>query len=180
MALKPTIFKFRIALSDLNRDYYTTLNLTLAQHPSETIERMMVRVLAFCLNTYNGQEQLVFSKGLSSIDEPDIWQKTLDDKIIKWIEVGEPAVERIKKATRLAEEVKVYCFNSKQDVWWAQSQKKFHLLPVSVFAFDWESVLSLSNLVTRTMDMSINISDDSIYVSAEQDSCEVKITTLKE
>ena len=75
MALKPTIYKFRISLSDLNRDYYDTLNLTIAQHPSETMERMLIRFLAYCLNT---QERLTFSKGLSSPEEPDIWAQSLD------------------------------------------------------------------------------------------------------
>ena len=78
MALKPTIYKFRISLSDLNRNYYDSLNLTIAQHPSEKIERMMVRVLAYCINA---QENLTFTKGLSEIDEPDIWVRTLDDQI---------------------------------------------------------------------------------------------------
>ena len=104
MALKPTIYKLKIALSDINRNYYDTLNLTIAQHPSETLERMMVRVLAFCINA---QENLVFTKGLSAVEEPDIWARTLDDKISLWIELGEPAVDRIKKATRLAPAVKI-------------------------------------------------------------------------
>ena len=183
MALKPTIFKIRISLSDFNHDYYDALNLTLAQHPSETIERMMVRVLAYCLNAHEDhdkQEQLVFTKGLSSIDEPDIWLKTLDNQIIKWIEVGEPASDRVKKATHLSKVVKIYCFNSKADVWWSQSQRKLNVLDVSVYAFDWESVVDLSKLVSRTMDVSINISDDSVYVAAEQGECELKLTTLKE
>ena len=120
MAIKPTIYKFRIALSDLDNNNYDTLNLTLAQHPSETLERMMTRVLAFCMNT---QEHLSFTKGLSDIDQPDIWARTLDDQIFLWIDVGEPSFDRIKKSTRLARNVKVYCFNSKADVWWKQSQK---------------------------------------------------------
>lgn len=180
MALKPTIFKFRIALSDLNQDYYDTLNLTLAQHPSETIERMLVRVLAYCLNAHIGKDQLVFTRGLSSIEEPDIWFKTLDDQIIEWIEIGEPTVDRIKKATRLSEKVKIYCFNSKVDVWWSQSKKKMDMLPVTVFSFDWESIVSLARLVNRTMDVSVNISDDTLYIAAEQGGFELKLTTLKE
>ncbi len=103
MALKPTIYKFNISLSDINRNYYDTLNLTVAQHPSENPERMMARVLAFCLNA---QELLVFTKGLSEPDVPDIWVRTLDDQVALWIDVGEPAVERIKKATRLAKSVR--------------------------------------------------------------------------
>ncbi len=94
MALKPTIYKLNINLSDLDRDYYDTIDLTLAQHPSETLERMMARVVAFCINA---EEHLKFTKGLSEIEEPDIWARTLDDQIALWIDVGEPDVERIKK-----------------------------------------------------------------------------------
>ena len=99
MALKPTIYKLRISLSDINRNFYDALNLTIAQHPSETLERMMARILAFCINA---QEHLEFTKGLSAVDEPDIWVKSLDDQITLWIDVGEPAVDRIKKASRIS------------------------------------------------------------------------------
>lgn len=108
MALKPTIYKLKITLSDSDRNYYDTLNLTIAQHPSETLERMMARVLVFCLNA---QEYLVFTKGLSAVEEPDIWARTLDGRISLWIDVGEPAVDRIRKATRLSPAVMVYSFN---------------------------------------------------------------------
>jgi len=94
MALKPTIYKLKITLADTDRDYYDTLTLTVAQHPSETLERMMARVLAFCLNA---QEYLVFTKGLCAVEEPDIWARTLDDRLSLWIDVGEPTVDRIKK-----------------------------------------------------------------------------------
>ena len=97
VALKPTIYKFGISLSDLNRGHYETLNLTIAQHPSETVERMMVRVLAYCINA---NETLEFTKGVSAVDEPDLWHHTLDGQLSSWIDVGEPSVDRIKKATR--------------------------------------------------------------------------------
>lgn len=177
MALKPTIYKFRISLSDLNRNYYDSLNLTIAQHPSEKIERMMVRVLAYCINA---QENLTFTKGLSAIDEPDIWVRTLDDQISLWIDVGEPAVDRIKKVCRLAEEVKIYCFNSKADVWWSQSQQKVNQLKASVYKFDWENIQALAALVERTMDMSISITGDSAYIATESGECEVSWLALQE
>lgn len=79
MAIKPTIYKLKIALAGSDRDYYDTLNLIIAQHPSETRERMMARVLAFCLNA---QESLVFTKGLSAAEEPDIRARTLDDRLL--------------------------------------------------------------------------------------------------
>ena len=176
VALKPTIYKLKISLSDLNRHYYDTLSLTIAQHPSETLERMMVRVLAFCINA---EEYLVFTKGLSEAEEPDIWLRTLDDQLSVWIDVGEPAVDRIKKATHLAPTVKVYSFNSKSDVWWDQSQAQFTKLSASVFQFDWEQIQALARLVQRTMDISVTISDDSAHVAAELGECEVDWVTLQ-
>ena len=176
MALKPKIYKFRITLSDIDRNYYDTLNLTLAQHPSETLERMMVRVLAFCINA---QEQLAFTKGLCAVDEPDIWVRTLDDQITLWIDVGEPAVDRIKKATRLSPAVKVYSFNTKSDVWWDQGRAKFNELTVSIFQFQWERIQALAALVQRTMDLSITITGDSAYVAAESGECEVSWVPLQ-
>lgn len=177
MAIKPTIYKFRISLSDLNRNYYDSLNLTLAQHPSEKVERMMVRVLAYCLNA---QEDLTFTKGLSEIDEPDLWVRTLDDKTTLWIDVGEPSVDRIKKDCRLADEVKIYCFNSKADVWWNQSQQKISQLKARIYKFDWNEIQALTALVERTMDMSVSITGDSAYFATEQGECEVNWLALQE
>ena len=177
MALKPTIYKLKISLSDLNRNHYDTLNLTLAQHPSETVERMMVRVLAYCINA---QEHLVFAKGLNADDEPDIWARSLDDQISLWIDVGEPAVDRIKKASRLAPTLKIYCFNSKADVWWNQSQEKISQLKAAVYQFQWENIQALVALVQRTMEMSVTITGDSAYVATELGECEVSWVVLQE
>ncbi|MDH5299333.1 MAG: YaeQ family protein [Desulfobulbaceae bacterium] len=176
MALKPTIYKFKITVADTDRDYYDTLNLTIAQHPSETLERMMVRVLAFCLNA---QEYLVFTKGLCAVEEPDIRACTLDDRISLWIDVGEPAVERIKKATRLSQTVKVYSFNPKSDTWWDQSRAKFNELRASFYQFPWESIQALAALVKRTMTLSVTISGDTAYVAAENGECAVSWASLQ-
>ena len=177
MAIKPTIYKLNISLSDLNRNYYDTLNLTLAQHPSETIERMMVRVLAYCINA---EEHLAFAKGLNADDEPDIWARTLDDQIALWIDVGEPSVDRIKKASRQAQTLKIYCFNSKADVWWSQAQQKISRLKASVYRFQWEEIQSLAALVQRTMEISVTITGDSAYVATELGECEISWAVLQE
>jgi len=176
VAIKPTIYKFRISLSDLNRHYYDTLNLTVALHPSETIERMMVRVLAYCINA---QDQLTFTKGLSEVDEPDLWVRSYDENTTLWIDVGEPSVERIKKSCRLAENVKVYCFNSKADVWWKQFQGKIKQLQATIIKFDWQEIQSLACLVERTMDMSVSISGDSAYIAAQKGETEVNWQLLQ-
>ncbi|PCH60782.1 MAG: hypothetical protein COC19_05425 [SAR86 cluster bacterium] len=177
MALKPTIYKLRISLSDLNRDYYDTLNLTLAQHPSETEERMMVRVLAYCLNAQAG---LNFTKGLSAVDEPDIWAHSLDGNLELWVDVGEPAPERIKKARGVARQVSVYCFNSKATMWWQLNRPDFERLQVKVMQLDWGQVQHLASLLQRTMELSITISDDSAYVATALGEAEISFTTLQD
>jgi uncharacterized protein YaeQ len=176
MALKPTIYKFKIALTDLDRNYYDTLNLTIAQHPSETLERMMVRMLAFCINA---QESLTLTKGLSTAEEPDLWAHTPDGRIALWIDVGEPAPDRIKKATRIAQMVKVYSFNTKSNVWWMQEQAKFTPLTADIFQFPWPNIQALAKLVQRTMDISVTITEESAYVATESGECEVSWVVLK-
>jgi len=176
VALKPTIFKFKISLSDLNRNYYDTLNFTVAQHPSETPERMMMRVLAFCINA---QEHLAFTQGLSAVDEPDIWAHSLSGQLALWIEVGEPAVDRIKKATRLAQTVKVYSFNTKSNAWWAKASAQFIKFEADFYQFKWTEIEALALLLQRTMDLSITISGDSVYTAAELGECEVAWRVLQ-
>ena len=170
MALKPTIFKFAIALSVIDENQYLDLNLTVAQHPSETLERMMVRVLAYCLNLDDGLE---FTRGLSENDEPDLWQYSLDGRILQWIEVGEPATERLRKASYVAERVHVYSFNSKSEVWWRQSGSEIDATRIKVFRFDWDEICQLARLVQRTLQLSITVSGLSAFIAAESGSVEV-------
>ena len=175
MALKPTIYKFEISLSDMDRDCYESLSLTVAQHPSETTERMMVRVLARCLFHH---EHLTFTRGLSENDEPDLWQKSLDGRIERWIEVGEPSLDRLKKASRLAEEVVVISFNTRSDVWWRQLAEKLPAGTATVFNLHWGSVQTLAGLVERTGEMSVTINRPSLFVAAEGGEVELSLDTL--
>ena len=177
MAIKPTIYKFSIILSDLNRNYYDTLNLTVAQHPSESLERMMARVLALCINAEDG---IAFTRGLSDPDLPDIWLRSLDDQISLWIDVGEPAAERIKKAVRVCERLMIYSFNSKSAVWWQQSQAKFARLPVAVYQFDNAGIVTLASLVERGLQCSITITGNSAFVAADAGQCDVEWSVLQD
>lgn len=180
MALKPTIYKFKIALSDFNHDHYDSLQLTVAQHPSETIERMMARLMAFCLHTADDKQKLMtFTKGLSSIDEPDVWLKGLDEQLHLWIDVGEPSFERMKKACRLANKTLIYTFNSKSDVWWKQSESQLASLPVSVFQFDWDAIKTLSLHVSRTMDITLTITGQTIYIVIDDQQLELNWLKLQ-
>ena len=176
MAAKPTIYKLKIALTDLDREVYDTFNLTVALHPSETVERMMARVMAFC---FNAHEQLLFCKGLSDAEEPDLWQHNLDGTVALWIEVGEPVSTRIKKATRMAPTVKIYCFNNKATTWWDLNRDEISTLSASIHQFQWPQIQALARLADRTMDVSVTISDGSAYVAAEQGECEVAVQQLQ-
>ncbi len=102
MALKATIFKAELHIADMDRHHYGDHALTIARHPSETDERMMMRIVAFALNAH---EDLVFTKGLSTENEPDLWQKSLSDDIELWIDLGQPDDKRIRKACGRAQQV---------------------------------------------------------------------------
>lgn len=170
MAIKPTIYKFRIALTDLNRDIYDSLSLTVAKHPSENNLRMMARVLAYCLNT---EYPLQFTKGLSTIEEPDIWAKELDDSISLWIDVGEPDPDRVLKSSKQAKQVKVYSFNSKSDNWWQKNKDKLARTKASIIQFDADGIENVANIVERRMDISVMLSEQSIYVGTDTGSHQV-------
>ena len=176
MALKPTIYKLTIDLSDLDRSQYETLNLTVAQHPSESVERMMVRVLAYCIDAH---EQLEFTKGVSAIDQPDLWQHTLDGQLSLWVDVGEPSFDRIKKAVRSSKNVKIYSLNTKSDVWWGQLEEKLMNLDLWVYRLQWTDVQALAALVQRTMNFSVTITDNTAYVAAELGETEIGWQVLK-
>lgn len=177
MALKPTIYRFTVSLSDIDRNYYDELTLTVARHPSETAERMMVRLLAFCLNAH---EALEFTRGLSEKEEPDLWRHALDGTIEQWIEVGEPAAERLRKASRLGGRVLVYSFNSKPETWWQQTAGEIEGLPIDAYRFPWEGIQQLASLVERTMQMSVTISGGSIFIATGLGEIEVMLEPLGE
>ena len=122
MALKSTIFKAELSIADMDRHYYGDHNLTLARHPSETDERMMVRLVAFVLNAHTDLE---FTKGISTDDEPDLWLKGLSGEIELWIDLGQPDEKRIRQACGRAQQVLIYCYSGHgAEIWWSQIQGK--------------------------------------------------------
>ena len=97
MALKSTIFKAELEVSDLDRGHFAKHSLTLARHPSETDERMLVRLLAFALNAPADSDHgpLELAKDMWEPDEPALWHKNFSDEILHWVEVGQPAYEQL-------------------------------------------------------------------------------------
>ena len=122
MALKATVFKAILNIADMDRHYYADHHLTIARHPSENDERMMARLLAFALNA---SDSLEFTKGLSTDDEPDLWQRNPDDTLEHWIELGMPDEKRLRKACGLARHVTLYTYGARApQVWWESMKNK--------------------------------------------------------
>jgi uncharacterized protein YaeQ len=163
MALKSTIFKADCQITDIDRGYYQPHNLTIALHPSETEERMMVRLLAFLLNAH---EHLQFTKGLSTDEEPDLWQKSLTDDIELWVDIGMPDEKRIRKACSKADNVIIYSYGGQNNVWWKQLQAKLaRFNNLTVINLPKSATDQLLLMVKRTMQLQINLQDGQIWVS---------------
>ena len=177
MAEKATIYRANITLSDMDRNYYGDFSLTIALHPSETIERMMVRVLAFC---FCADEKLTFTRGLSSTDEPDIWLKHDDGRILQWIEVGQPAPDRLKKASGQSLAVKVFTYGRGMDMWWKTNAAAITALPkVSINYFASEELQALSALADKTMNLTVTITEKIAYVSSATDNVAVTLLDME-
>ena len=162
MALKPTIYKAQVELADSDRHCFETLALTLAKHPSETLERMLVRLLAYCLNCTRG---LDFTKGISTADEPDLWVHSDTGEIDHWIEVGQPEESRLRKACGRARQVSVYAFAKSAPTWWKLNGEAITALPrIQVWQFDWDEVQAAANLLDRTMRLSVSVVGGILYL----------------
>jgi uncharacterized protein YaeQ len=165
MALKSTIYKADLQISDMDRHYYQNHQLTIAKHPSETDERMMMRVLAFALHA---SESLAFGKGLSDVEEPDVWQKDLTGAIDLWIEVGLPDDKRILKACGRAERVIVYSYGTTADIWWKQMGSRVERAKsLSVIQIPPNVTAELEKLAQRTMQLQCTIDDGQIWIGSD-------------
>lgn len=165
MALKSTIFKVSVSIADMDRPYYGEHTLTLARHPSETDERMMVRLLAFLMFA---NERLEFGRGLSTDDEPALWQKDYTGVIERWIEVGLPDERALRKAAGRAAEVIVLVYGGKAaDIWWGKEGRALsRLANLRVFALDTEQSSALAALAERGMQLQCTIQDGQIWLTA--------------
>ena len=168
MALKATIFKAELQIADMDRGYYHEHALTIARHPSETDERMMLRVLAFALNA---SDALSFGKGLSTDDEPDLWQKDLTGAIELWIDVGQPDDRRIRRACGRARQVIVYSYGGQgAAIWWEQITGKLdRTRNLSVISVPPAASQALAKLAQRNMQLNCTIQDEQVWLGdAEQ------------
>lgn len=179
MAQNATVFKADLQIADMDRNYYQDHSLTLARHPSETDERMMVRLLAFVLNA---SESLAFGKGLSSDDEPDLWQKDLTGAVELWIEIGQPDEKRLRKASGRSRQVLVYCYSGNSaDVWWDQQRSGLNRLDnLRVINVDPESSQALEKLARRTMQLQCTLQDGELWITDGESTVQVNRTVWKD
>jgi uncharacterized protein YaeQ len=177
MALKSTIYKAELSIADMDRNYYNTHQLTLARHPSETDERLMIRLLAFAIHA---DEALVNAKGLSDTEEPDLWQKDLTGAIQLWIEIGQPDDKRLLKAAGRSEQVMVYSYAATSHVWWKQLANKIDRAKnVSVINIPAEASAALEKMAQRSMQLQCTIQDSQIWLTDGTETVLVERETLK-
>ncbi len=164
MALKATIFRIELQVSDLDRNYFATHALTLARHPSETDERMMVRVLAFALNAH---ERLEFGRGLSAEDEADLVLTDLTGSIELWVEVGLTDERELRRACGRARQVICYTYGRGAAVWRADNREALaRLSNLKVVELPAEFTLALAKLAARTMSMGITLQEGQLWIDA--------------
>jgi uncharacterized protein YaeQ len=178
MALKATIFKADVQVSDLDRHYYAGHSLTLARHPSETDERLMVRLLAFCLHA---SETLRFGRGLSTEDEADLLEPDATGSVRHWIDVGTPDPRDIRKACGRAGRVTVLTYGRTADAWWRQhreilsAQRNLTVLRLPVAISE-----TLAALVARSMSIQCTIQERVVWLTAGEATLEVQPEVLQD
>ena len=163
MAPKATIIKSELQVTDLDRHYYASHNLVLAQHPSETVERLMVRLLAFALYA---DERLEFGRGLSDEDEPALWQRDDIGDIVQWIDLGQPDESRIRKACARARQVVVVNYGGRaSDIWWSKNADALaRLKNLTVLDIDEATVAAIAGLFGRGMRLTAMIQDGELQL----------------
>ena len=178
MALKSSVFKFKLNVSDLERGVYEDFALSLARHPSETDARMMLRLVAFARHAH---ELLSFGRGISTDDEPDLWQKDLTGHIELWIDLGTPDPERIRKACNRANEVALYGYGERSlAVWWRKHQDTLERFKnLSVFAISDEHYDALGGFAKTGTDLQCTLSGNELWLNSADHSLAINFGTLR-
>lgn len=179
MAQKATIYKADVNVANMDSDLYLDQSLTIAQHPSETLQRMMLRIVAWAMHA---NEQLTFTKGLCDEDEPELWQVNYSDEIEVWIDLGLPDEKRLKKASVRAQQAILFAYGENAaSQWWTQQKstaQKYNNL--SIYRVSDETMAALADLVTRTMQLQFSISDGQVWLSCGEQSLLLDIETWQE
>ena len=178
MASNATIFKAMLQIADMDRNYYQDHALTLARHPSETDERLMVRLLAFVRHAHAA---LVFGRGISAADEPDLWQKDLTGNIELWIDVGQPDERDIRRACSRARQVILYTYGGRGvDLWWEQNRAKLERADnLTVLNLPLDGSRALAKLAQRNLQLQCTIQEGQIWIGDGNAAVQVELSVLK-
>ncbi|WP_137939650.1 YaeQ family protein [Chitinivorax sp. B] len=178
MALKATIFKAQLQIADMDRHYYQDHNVTLARHPSENDERMMVRLLAYALYAH---ERLDFGKGLCDDETPDICLMELTGDMALWIELGQPDEKRLRKACSRAEKTVVFAYSGNSaDIWWEQIKNKVNRLEsLTVYNLPYVTAVELAKLAQRTMQLQCTIQEGQVWLTDGVETVQVDVAAAK-
>jgi uncharacterized protein YaeQ len=182
LALKATIYKAQLQIADMDRQLYADHGLTLALHPSETEERLLVRLLAFALQVPHDDHRgaLQFARGLSDADEPDLWQHDLSGQLVHWIEVGLPDDRRLSKACAKAERVTLYVYGASVPVWWSGIENRLSRLNnLSIWHIPTEQSQALAALAQRSMQWQLTIQDGQIWLHGNDKDIEITPRRLR-
>ncbi|MCK9373644.1 MAG: YaeQ family protein [Sulfuricurvum sp.] len=174
MAAGSTVYKVQLTISDTDRHYYETHEITIAQHPSETDERLMIRLAAFALNA---TDRLIITKGIGGEDEPDLWEKNYGGEIELWIDLGQVDEKRLRKACGRSERVRVYTYNTKSaTAWWRQYGASFaRFKNLTVIHLNSEGI---EKLCERSMRLQCTISDGELSMHSERGDVEITQTRM--
>jgi uncharacterized protein YaeQ len=186
LALKSTIFKATLAIADIDHAYYADHPLTLARHPSETDERMMIRLAALALNAHrlqsecNGDGVLAFGAGLSNPEDPDVSLRDFTGHTRLWIEVGQPEDKPLAKACGKADKVSVYCFSNAADIWWRGIENKVaRLQNLEVWRVPAAASQSLAALARRSMQLQATVQEGALMLGDGTHNVDIEPVRLK-
>jgi uncharacterized protein YaeQ len=181
MALKATIYKATLQIADMDRNVYAEQTLTVPLQPSETEERLMLRLLAFALNLPADDHQgtLQLARGMADADEPDLWHKDLSDQLLHWIEVGQPDERRLVRACGRARRVTLYCYSHSAAIWYAGIAAKIsRLRNLEIWQLPAAQSQALAAMARRSMQLQFSIQDGHAYVSDGSDAVELQLQPL--
>lgn len=176
MAIKAIIYKANLQIADMDRNVYVDHAVTIARHPSETDERMMIRLLALALNlpVDPNHGMLELAKDLWEADEPALWHKDLTGELKHWVEIGQPDDKRLMKASGRADRVGVYSFSQSTPIWWAGIATKItRASNIAVWQIDAAQSQALATLAQRSMQLQISVQDGTAYLGDGERSVEI-------
>ncbi len=178
MALPSTIYRVSLDVSDLDRHHYATYPLTVARHPSETETRLMLRLLAFALFA---DQDLALGRGISTDDEPDLWQRDPGGRIQHWIDLGLPDVRRLRKACGRADRVTLVAYGERSfGPWWSKNAAEFErLATLGVLLISDADAAAIAGLATRNLDLQCTLQEGTVWIGSDSQTVSLSPTWIR-